>query len=71
MKEFISDLKLKDALEGIGTIAAIDNSIYYYLPFWFKKTDKEGVYEVFSMANVPSTLKELLKNIRNEPPQRH
>ena len=52
-------------LFNIGTIInTADGSIYRYLPFWFKETDEEGVYELFTFEQLPDELIETIKSMR-------
>lgn len=51
-------------LLNIGTKLRLD-STYYYLPFWFKATEEEGVFECFSLEHLPKELVDYLPKMRN------
>ncbi len=56
-----------DLFNNIGTIVTTEEgSTYKYLPFWFKETDEEGVYELFKFEQLPNELIDTIKNIRGE-----
>ena len=38
---------------------------FYYLPYWYKKTNEKGVYEEITYDHLPNELSELLKQLRN------
>ena len=55
-----------DLLNNIGTIVnTADGSVYKYLPFWFKETDEEGIYELFTFEQLPDELIETIKSMRD------
>uniref|UniRef100_A0A6M3LRB3 Uncharacterized protein n=1 Tax=viral metagenome TaxID=1070528 RepID=A0A6M3LRB3_9ZZZZ len=39
-------------------------SIYYYIPFWFTKTEEEDIFEEFSFDSLPEELKKAIKDLR-------
>jgi len=57
----------KDLLEWFGTVVHTNDgeNKYMYLPFWFKETNTPGIYEVYSLENIPDDLKEAVDDIRN------
>jgi len=67
MEEYISQ-EQKELLQT-GTIVRIkspkENSVYYFLPFWFKATKDERVFERISLENLPDSLKEQIEFSRN------
>lgn len=46
-----------DLFNNIGTIVnTSEGSVYRYLPFWFKETEEEDVYELFTFEQLPDEL---------------
>ena len=39
-----------------GTVISVGGNTYRYLPFWYKDTDEEGVYEEYSFEELPYDL---------------
>lgn len=55
-----------DLFNNIGTIVnTAEGSVYRYLPFWFKETEEEGVYELFTFEQLPDELIETIKSMRD------
>jgi len=55
-----------DLFNQIGTIVTTANgNTYQYLPFWFKKTEQEDVYELLTFENLPDELIETIKDMRS------
>lgn len=51
--------------DQLGTIVNTeDGNTYRYLPFWFKETDEEDVYEVLTFDQLPDDLIESITNSR-------
>ena len=43
--------------DKIGTIVnAESGKTYRYLPYWFRETEEEGVYELFTFERLPDEL---------------
>lgn len=38
---------------------------WYYMPFWFKETKEEGVFEEFSFDELPENFKQALQDHRD------
>lgn len=56
-----------DLFNNVGTIVnTAEGSTYRYLPFWFKETNEEDVYELFTFEQLPNELIETIKRMRNE-----
>jgi hypothetical protein len=54
-----------DFLNKISTIVHMTSgSTYRHIPFWFKETEEEGVYELLTFEHLPDELTEALKNMR-------
>lgn len=54
-----------DLFNQIGTIVNTANgNTYRYLPFWFKETDQENVYELLTFEKLPDELIETIKDMR-------
>ena len=54
--------ELTDLLDNIGTIVhTSEDDIYRHIPFWFKETDEEGIYELLTFEQLPNELNELIK----------
>lgn len=50
-----------DLFNNIGTIVnTAEGSVYRYLPFWFKETEEEGVYELFTFEQLPDEFIEII-----------
>jgi hypothetical protein len=49
---------------NMGTQVNTVNNEYYYLPFWFKKIDDKGNFEVLRFEKLPSDLIEMLNEFR-------
>ena len=43
-----------------------DGYDYYYIPFYFKSTDKPNVFEQYSLEKLPTELLYLIDTKRNE-----
>ena len=55
-----------DLFNNIGTIVnTAEGSVYRHLPFWFKETEEEGVYELFTFEKLPDELIETIKSMRD------
>lgn len=54
---------------GSSIIDFCDNSIkWYHLPFWFKTTDEEGIYEMMMSVDVPERIIDIFKNFSEDHP---
>lgn len=38
---------------------------YYYMPYWFRQTDEEGIYEIVRFERLPQDVKDLVHGERN------
>ena len=57
--------KEQQELLNTGTIVSTpENVAYYYLPFWYKKTEDEDVFEIIPLGKLPDDLVKLLKDER-------
>ncbi len=55
-----------ELLNNIGTIVnTAEGSTYRHLPFWFKETDEEGIYELFTFEQLPDELIDIIKSMRD------
>ena len=45
-----------------GNVINIDNKKYYNLPFWLEKTDKEGIFILHRLGDLPEELLEAAKD---------
>jgi len=53
-----------DLFNNIGTIVnTAEGRVYRYLPFWFKETEEEDVYELFTFEQLPDELIESIKSM--------
>jgi hypothetical protein len=43
-----------------GSHAMVNGNSYYFLPFWFKQTGKENVFELHYLDHLPDELKEVI-----------
>ena len=56
-----------DLFNNIGTIVnTTSGKTYRYLPYWFRETDEEGVFELFTLDRLPDELIDTIKDIRKE-----
>jgi len=56
-----------DLFNNIGTIVnTASGKTYRYLPYWFRETDEEGVFELFTFEELPDELIDTIKDIRKE-----
>jgi hypothetical protein len=48
-----------------GTAINVSGQTFYSLPFWYKETNKEGIFEIIKFGDEPEPLKSALdpKNI--------
>ena len=54
-----------DLFNNIGTIVSTtSDKTYRYLPHWFRETEEEGVFEVFTFENLPDELINAIKDMR-------
>ena len=44
-----------------GSIATTHGNTYSFLPFWFKQTDKENVFEIHMLGHLPDELKRVIE----------
>ena len=51
-----------------GSHAIVNGNAYYFLPFWFKQTDKENVFELHYLDHLPDELKEVISKSREAEP---
>lgn len=47
-------------IERTGTSMVTNGNEYFYIPFWFKKTDVFGMYEEYSLEDMPQELKDAI-----------
>ena len=47
-----------------GSHAMVNGNSYYFLPFWFKQTDKKNVFELHYLDHLPDELKKVIKKSR-------
>ena len=54
-----------DLFNNIGTTVSTPNGkTYRYLPHWFRETEEEGVFELFTFENLPDELIDTIKDMR-------
>ena len=52
-------------LQEMGTeITTPNGEKYFYMPFWFKQTEEEGVYELLTFDHLPKDVIELIHDFR-------
>ena len=44
-----------------GSMAVTHRNTYYFLPFWFKQTGKENVFEIHRLGHLPDELKQVIE----------
>lgn len=52
-----------DLLKGMGSVV-LAGSTYYFLPYWIKVTEVDGVVEFHHLDNLPKELTDVLKELR-------
>jgi hypothetical protein len=61
-----------DLFDQLGTVVVVpSNEIYYYLPFWFKKTEVKNVFDVITFEELPKEVLETINDLREsngDPP---
>lgn len=58
-----------DLLNDMGTIVnTADGGVYRFLPYWFKESKEDGVYESFLLGHLPDELVDAINHIRNITP---
>jgi hypothetical protein len=57
--------KYREFIDSISSKITTDSSVYYYMPFWFKTTNKKNVFEVCTFEYLPKDLKNYIKQERN------
>lgn len=54
-----------DLLDSMGTIVyTASGETYRHLPHWFRETDVEGVFELFTFENLPDELIDTIKDMK-------
>ena len=54
-----------ELLNNMGTIVnTVSGETYRYLPQWFRETEEEGVFELFTFENLPDELIDTIKDMR-------
>jgi hypothetical protein len=57
----------EDFLKIAGNVVVTaSGSTYYYMPFWYRKTDAPGIYEIHDLDHVPQELKEVIIDLREK-----
>ena len=51
-----------------GVLASTPEGEYMFLPFWFKETEAEDMFEAISLGKLPEDLKEFIIEFRDETP---
>lgn len=51
-----------DLLKGMGSVVLLGKT-FYFLPFWFKETEEDGVFEIIHPDNLPKELIDALKEL--------
>jgi len=51
-----------------GSHAMVNGNSYYFLPFWFKQTGKNNVFELHYLDHLPDELKEVISKSREVEP---
>jgi hypothetical protein len=55
-------------IEDTGNCMTTHGNRYFYIPFWFKKTDEEGIYEEYFLDDLPQELIDAIKFFRENKP---
>ena len=54
--------KEQQELLNTGTIVSTpENVTYHYLPFWYKETEDEDVFEIIPLGKLPDDLAKMIK----------
>lgn len=55
-----------ELFDNLGIIVTLKNGdIYKFLPFWFKETKEDSIFEAHSFERVPEELKEHIYEMRD------
>jgi hypothetical protein len=52
-------------LKQRATVVKTKTGIYYYLPYWYKETNKENVLDKISFEHLPVDLQSAIRTQRN------
>ena len=64
------DKKQEDLFNMFGTVVnSAQGNIYKFFPFWLKKLDEEGEYELIGLDNVPEDLQDWIEREREDVKQ--
>lgn len=59
-KSQIELLEMGTKIKGQG------GTVYYFLPYWYKSTNQQGVYEEINWDELPEGIKKYIENQRNK-----
>lgn len=48
-----------------GSAILVHGETWHHVPFWYKETDQENVFEEVSMEDLPNYLKEAIERFRS------
>lgn len=60
----MNKLLLTEEMEQFLNMGSVIDGKYYFLPFWFEKTDEKGIYIEHSLEKLPEKLKKQIINLR-------
>lgn len=69
MKPFKTKLSKEqiEIFENLGAIITTsENKSFMFLPYWIEETERESIYNLHRLGDVPLELKEIIKSIRGE-----
>jgi hypothetical protein len=51
-----------------NTIVTANGHEYFFIPYWFKKTEYKGIYEIYNLGSpLPDELKHAIEEFRDNP----
>lgn len=58
----------ENLLKELGSIIQAQGTTFYFMPYWFEKTDKEGEFIVHNLdKKLPSKLGDAIKDFNGAP----
>lgn len=57
----------QELLSSMGSVVKTEKAVYQYLPFWYKETEDEDVFEQFTFQKLPDDLVKTIEFYRAKP----
>lgn len=55
-----------EMLETGSKVKTKEGYTWYYIPYWYKSTNEQGVYEEYSFQELPEGMKTYLNNLKEK-----